>query len=79
MTLSTTTTETVELIESHGPKVVIIDSLPISDGEDPLECLAGAQRLHECEVPLPERSDTDAIHQVEVWTRLRKTGAIGGL
>ena len=59
-----TTTETVELIESQGSKVVIIDSLPTSDGQDPLDCLAGAQRLHECEVPLPRRSVTDAIHQV---------------
>src|SRR5690606_2684218 len=62
--LLSTTTETVELIESHGPRVVILDSLPTTDGEDPLECLAGAQRLHECEVPLPERPVTDAVHKV---------------
>lgn len=62
--LLSTTTDTVELIESQGSEVVILDSLPTTNGEDPLECLAGAQRLHECEVPLPERPVSDAFHQV---------------
>ncbi len=63
--LFATTTETVQQIESAGSQVLLIDSLPTTGGDDPLECLAGARRLYECEVPLPpERPATDAFQQV---------------
>jgi peptidoglycan/LPS O-acetylase OafA/YrhL len=63
--LFSTSTETVRLIESQGPRVVLIDSMPTAGDLDPLECLAGAQRLHECEVVLPDaRPGSDAYNEL---------------
>jgi peptidoglycan/LPS O-acetylase OafA/YrhL len=63
--LFSTTTETVRLIESQGPRIVLIDSMPTAGDLDPLDCLAAAQRLNECEVVLPDvRPGTDAYNEL---------------
>jgi peptidoglycan/LPS O-acetylase OafA/YrhL len=50
--LESTTLDTVDAIESKGPRVLLLDSLPTGE-RDPLDCLATAQRMYECEVDLP--------------------------
>jgi peptidoglycan/LPS O-acetylase OafA/YrhL len=63
--LFSTTRDTVRQIESTGPRVLIVESLPIPGHGDPLECLARASRLRQCEVPLPaEQSMNDVFAKV---------------
>ncbi len=69
--LESTTLDTVDAIKAKGPRVLILDSLPTGD-RDPLDCLATAQRMYECEVDLPSSPPASDGYYEEAAARSKK-------
>ena len=59
--LRTSTAQTAQLVTSSGARLVILDSM-LETPNDPLDCLATADKLGDCAVPVPRESPlSDAI------------------
>lgn len=59
-----TTRETVRFVRSKGPRVLLLSHMPILRRFEPLECLATATRIHQCEFELPPPAQSDAYNRV---------------
>jgi hypothetical protein len=61
--IRTSTEQTARLVTSNGAQLVILDDMiETSNGRDPLDCLATADLLGECAVPVPHKTSlTESI------------------
>ncbi len=60
--LYSTTQETSKRITAQGARVLMLNSLPIQS-KNPVECLAAATQVHECEFGLPKAKLSDAYNR----------------
>ena len=59
------TTETLDTITAQGRRALVVTSMLGTPGMDPLDCLATATRLDQCEVPVPaETPVSDAYYRI---------------
>lgn len=61
--LFSSTQETARTISAQGRRVLMLNSMPVMRGADPVECLAMARRVYQCEFELPPPTPSDAYNE----------------
>jgi peptidoglycan/LPS O-acetylase OafA/YrhL len=59
-----TTMETIEQIESHGARALIVKNIQTTPDMNAVECLSGARFVADCEVPISQPPVSDAYYRI---------------